>query len=188
MGIILSLCCKKKNAEPSYKKVEEQSVPDLEGGVVDEDGEEWDDFNARPSHPSSHSRGRPPPPQPSAHPIYTAAEPEPEPEPDPFAGFDMAPKIGKTKRHNAREANVFAKPAVPSSSMFSMDNDAQLDGAGEGGGWGDADLGDDLGVNERRRVAEERREARKKEREAAGSSGRETKRPLKVAATKVSSE
>ena len=40
-------------------------------------------------------------------------EPEPEPEPDPFAELGMAPTIGKTKRYNARDANVFGKPSQP---------------------------------------------------------------------------
>ena len=169
MGILFS-CCRKRQPEAAYKKIEER-MPDIEGGGFGaDDDEEWDDFDA-----------------PTNSAVAVEEEPQPEPEPDPFAGFDMAPTINKTKRHNVREVNVFAKPAVPSSSMFAMSAEAPDEGAG--GGWGDADLGDDLGVNDRRRAAEERREARRKEREAAQSSSpdshKQKRSGLKAAALKV---
>ena len=194
MGILFSCCRKKKIPEPAYKKVEEVRTPDLEGGGGGEfdDDEEWDDFDQpsgaassphrRGSAGSPHSRsGAAGSPNSSA---AAAEEEEPEPEPDPFAGFDMAPKIAKTKRHNVQ--SVFAKPAVPASSVFAMSPmDAPDDGSGDG--WGDADLGDDLGLNERRRAAEERREARRKQREAQGEGGARGPKPpsLKGMAVKV---
>lgn len=161
-------------------------MPDIEGGGLEDDDEDWDDFD---SHADAHrstnvglSAGGG-----GAGACAQPEEPEPEPEPDPFAELGMAPTIGKTKRYNARDANVFGKPSQPSSSMFAMSAmDAGADNAESG--WGDSDLGDDLGVTERRRLAEERREARRREREGTASPGkREQKRSaLRVAATKVS--
>ena len=110
-------------------------------------------------------------------------EPEPEPEPDPFADMGMAPVINKTKRHQAQ--SVFAKPAAPSSSKFAMGaNDIELeDGGGSpGGGWGDDDLGDELGINARRQAVEERRQARRKQREVEATP---KERRHGLAATKV---
>ena len=102
---------------------------------------------------------------------------------DPFAGFDMAPKIEKTKRHEAK--SVFAKPNAPTNSRFAMLT-PEIDEADAGGsGWGDADddLGD-FGASEKRRAAEERRKARREQR---GEGARE-KRTLRVAAVKVVEE
>ena len=189
MGILFS-CCRKKRPDIEYKRVGEGSSPDLDlegGGGGGGDGEDdWDDWDSRPS---AQSNSRPP-----AGGCRTAAaqqaapelepEPEPEPEPDPFAEMGMAPVVTKTKRHQAQ--SVFAKPAAPSSSKFAMGiGELEIEDAGgsPGGGWGDEDLGDELGINARRQAVEERRQARRKQREGEATS--KERRQHGLAATKV---
>ena len=163
MGILFSCCRKKKPAQGEYKKVEART-PDLEAGGGDDD-EDWDDFGDTPVQCSGGAvRAQTTPTQRVTRADGSEAVEDAEPEVDPFAGFDMAPKINKTKRHDARDG-VFTK-AAPVSSRFAM---TPSGGEEAGGGWGDEDdLGDDFGVSEKRRAAEQRREARRQQREAAG--------------------
>ena len=93
----------------------------------------------------------------------------------------MAPKIEKTKRHEAK--SVFAKPNAPTTAGLRCLRPIDETDAG-GSGWGDADddLGD-FGAAEKRRAAEERRKAR-----ASSGEGAREKRTLRVAAVKVVEE
>ena len=164
MGILFSCCRKSKASSNDYKKLESKSVDDLEaGGGIGDDDEEWDEF---PEVVSS-----------SAAPAVPE-EPEPEPEPDPFAEMGMGltlSAIKPTKRHVAQ--SVWAQPAAPTSNRFAMtpDTDAATDA------WGDDDLAD-LGVNEKRRAAEQRREQRRRQREDSGVT---RDKPRGLAATRV---
>ena len=173
MGIIWSrCCCKSKKAD--YKKLDVQpngsSSADIEaGGMEDDDDEEWDQFP-----PAAGSGG-------ACGGVEAEAMEEPEPdEPDPFAEMGMAPKIKPTKRHAAQ--SVWAQPAAPTNSRFAM---AAEDTSAADAGWGGEDDLADLGVGERRRVAEQRREQRRRQREEGGLGAREKPRGLKAAATKV---
>lgn len=164
MGILFSCCRKSKASSNDYKKLESKSVDDLEaGGGIGDDDEEWDEF---PEVVNS-----------SAAPAVPE-EPEPEPEPDPFAEMGMGltlSAIKPTKRHVAQ--SVWAQPAAPTSNRFAMtpDTDAATDA------WGDDDLAD-LGVNEKRRAAEQRREQRRRQREDSGVT---RDKPRGLAATRV---
>ena len=105
---------------------------------------------------------------------------------DPFAGFDMAPQIKKTVRHEA--SSVFAKPAAPSSGLFAMTSEAEADDGG-GAGWGDDDDGlGDFGAAEKRRAAEERRKARREQNKQQRDGKSPEKRSLRAAAVKTNEE
>lgn len=151
-----------------------KSIDDLEANNNDDwAGDEHDDWE-----PGASSA-------PMAQGMGVAAEPEPEPEPDPFSSFNMAPSIKPTKRHAA--VSAWERPSAAISGKLSMSNlvapDADADDGGDG--WGDDEL-DGLGGTDRRRAASERRDARRREREAAGLCNTSTR--LKVAATKVSGD
>ena len=147
------------------------SMPDLEAGGGDEDEWSGDDDWGPPSGGGGSGGGG----ASASSPGGVSVEEEEEPEPDPFAGMDMAPKIQATKRHQAQ--SVWAKPAASTSSVFAMTDDAGADG------WGaDDDLGDTLGVNEKRKAAEQRREQRRRERGDSGA--RDKPRSGRLAATK----
>ena len=167
-GLISRCCCKKSSAQAEYKKLDQPvGAGDLEaGGANADDDEEWDDFGDAPPRPGAGVS------------VGVPEEPEPEPEPDPFADFGMAPKIEKTKKHVAQ--SMWAQPSAPTCSRFAMDaSDSSV-----GGAWGDGDdLGDTLGVNERRRVAEQRREERRGRRQQQNEAGAREK--PRLAATKV---
>ena len=178
-GLISRICCCGKSKQADYKKLDQPSpgreMDDIEAGGGDDD-EDWGDNWGTGQNSSAAQGGA------GAQGMQPAEPPEPEPEPesDPFADFGMTPTVVKTKRHVAQ--SVWAQPAAPtSSSLLMMES---TDAAAGGGGWGDDDdLGETLGVNAKRRAAEQRRLEREKQRDRRGDGGGREK--PRLAATKV---
>ena len=174
MGGVVSCCCRlfgRSSGRAEYKKIEAQSVDDIEFGKDNDDwgSDEHDDWEPGTSG--------------AAPVVAVPAEPEPEPEPDPFADFGMAPSIQPTKRHAA--VSAWERPAAISGRLAVSNLVAQDAEAEDGDGWGDDEL-EGLGGTDRRRAAKERRDASRREREAQGLCNTSTR--LKVAATKVSGD
>ena len=151
---------------------------DVEAGAATEgansdDDEEWDDFDAvaaRAGETPLQKRGS----SAAAPALPPEPEPEPEPEPDPFAGFAMAPTIGRTQRHAA--TSVWASPQQVSTSLLAADAASSTSTS-----WDD-DLGGELGTDRRRREAEERRRARQAQR---GDQPERATRTSRLAAQRV---
>ena len=163
------LCGRRRAPASPYKKLD----IDVEAGAATEgansdDDEDWDDFDAvaaRAGETPLQKRG-------SSAAAPALPEPEPEPEPDPFAGFAMAPTIGRTQRHAA--TSVWASPQQVSTSLLAAD-------AASSTSWDD-DLGGELGTDRRRRDAEERRRARQAQR---GDQPERATRTSRLAAQRV---
>ena len=145
-------------------------------GANSDDDEEWDDFDAvaaRAGETPLQKRGSSAAAPTLVEEPESEPEPEPEPEPDPFAGFAMAPTIGRTQRHAA--TSVWASPQQVSTSLLAAD------AASSTSSWDD-DLGGELGTDRRRRDAEERRRARQAQR---GDQPERATRTSRLAAQRV---
>jgi len=164
------LCGRRRAPASPYKKLDiDVEAGGATEGANSDDDEEWDDFDAvaaRAGETPLQKRG--------AAAEELEPEPEPEPEPDPFAGFAMAPNICRTQRHAA--TSVWASPQQVSTSLLAADVASSTSTS-----WDD-DLGGELGTDQRRREAEERRRARQAQR---GDQPERATRTSRLAAQRV---